>query len=66
MNEFSYVTDVILNGYLDIVVRQSGRKKLSPNSKDCRREKSTWNEIQNKTQVWKKTADQQLIMLQGS
>jgi acid phosphatase class B len=66
MNEFSYVTDVILNGYLDIVVRQSGRKKLSPNSKDCRREKSTWNEIQNKTQVWKKTADRQLIMLQGS
>ena len=66
MNEFSYVTDVLLNGYLDIVVRQSGRKKLSPNSKDCRREKSTWNEIQNKTQVWKKTADRQLIMLQGS
>jgi acid phosphatase class B len=66
MNEFSYVTDVILNGYLDIVVRQSGRKKLSPNSKDCRREKSTWNEIQNKTQMWKKTADRQLIMLQGS
>ena len=54
MNEFSYVTDVILNGYLDSVVRQSGRKKLSPNSKDCRREKSTWNEIQDKTRCGKR------------